>query len=86
MVVFDTNKETVVGEVKDLSRVHGILAVPENHRVFASATGSNQLAVIDDSTLQVIARVPAGDYPDGVAYASKVNKIYVSDCMAKQTR
>ena len=36
MAVFDTNKETLVGEVKDLSRVHGVLAVPELHRVYAS--------------------------------------------------
>lgn len=83
MVVFDTNKETLVGDVKDLSRVHGILAVPELHRVYASATGSNELAIIDDSTLQIIARAPAGDYPDGVAYASKANKIYVSDLHGK---
>src|ERR1700730_5403982 len=83
MVVFDTNKETLVGNFKDLSRVHGILAVPELHRVYASATGSNELAVIDDRTLQIIARAPAGDYPDGVAYASKANKIYVSDLHGK---
>ena len=83
MAVFDTNKETLVGDVKNLSRVHGILAVPELHRVYASATGSNELAIIDDSTLQIIARAPAGDYPDGVAYASKANKIYVSDLHGK---
>src|SRR5947207_15624683 len=83
MTVFDVNKQTVVGDVKDLKRVHGVLAVPELHRVYASATGSNELAVIDDNTLQVIARVPAGDYPDGVAYASKSNKIYVSDLHGK---
>jgi len=83
MTVFDVNKQTVVGDVKDLKRVHGVLAVPELHRVYASATGSNELAVIDDSTLQVIARAPAGDYPDGVAYASKANKIYVSDLHGK---
>jgi YVTN family beta-propeller protein len=83
MTVFDANKDTVVGDVKNLARVHGILAVPELHRVYASATGSNELAVIDDSTLQIIARVPAGDYPDGVAYASKANKIYVSDLHGK---
>src|SRR5215216_4952557 len=83
MVVFDVNKETQVGEVKNLSRVHGILAVPELHRVYASATGTNELAVIDDSTLQIIARAPAGDYPDGIAYAPKVNKIYVSDLHGK---
>lgn len=83
MTVFDVNKQTVVGDVKDLKRVHGVLAVPELHRVYASATGSNELAVIDDSTLQVIARTPAGDYPDGVAYASKANKIYVADLHGK---
>jgi len=83
MVVFDANKEAQAGEVKNLSRVHGILAVPELHRVYASATGTNELAIIDDSTLQIIARAPAGDYPDGIAYAAKVNKIYVSDLHGK---
>jgi DNA-binding beta-propeller fold protein YncE len=79
MTVFDTNKVTLVGDVKNLPRVHGVLAVPELHRVYASATGSNELAVIDDSSLQIVARAPAGDYPDGIAYASKAKKIYVSD-------
>jgi len=62
MVVVDTIKETVIGAVKNLSRVHGILAVPE---------------------LQIIARTPGGDYPDGVAYASKANEIYRSDLHGK---
>src|SRR2546423_7609350 len=83
MTVFDTNSGKVVSDVKDLKRVHGVLAVPELHRVYASATGTNELAVIDDQTLQIVARVPAGDYPDGVAYASKANKIYVSDLHGK---
>jgi len=83
MTVFDVNKQTIVGDVKDLKRVHGVLAVPELHRVYASATGTNELAVIDDQTLQVVARVPAGDYPDGLAYAGKANKIYVSDLHGK---
>src|SRR5713226_6723506 len=45
MTVFDVNKQTVVGDVKDLKKVHGVLAVPELHRIYASATGSNELAV-----------------------------------------
>jgi YVTN family beta-propeller protein len=83
MTVFDVNKQTIVGDVKELKRVHGVLAVPQLHRVYASATGTNELAIIDDQTLQVVARAPAGDYPDGVAYAPKVNKIYVSDLHGK---
>src|SRR6266478_9097639 len=62
MTVFDVSKDKVVGDVKDLPRVHGALAVPELHRIYASATGSNELAVVDDQTLQIIARPPAGDY------------------------
>ncbi len=83
MTVFDVNKQTIVGDVKDLRRVHGVMAVPDLHHVYASATGTNELAVIDDQTLQVVARAPAGDYPDGVAYASKEGKIYVSDLHGK---
>jgi hypothetical protein len=41
MTVFDVNKQTVVTDVKDLKRVHGVLAVPALHRVYASATGAN---------------------------------------------
>ncbi|HEV8593053.1 MAG TPA: hypothetical protein VGQ55_13190 [Pyrinomonadaceae bacterium] len=83
MTVFDIKTQKIVGDVKDLKRVHGVLAVPELHRVYASATGTNELAVIDDQTLRVVARVPAGDYPDGIAYASKEKKLYVSDLRGK---
>ena len=79
MTVFDVNKQTVVGDVKDLKRVHGVLAVPELHRVYASATGTNELAVIDDQSLAIVDRAAAGDYPDGIAYTRKENKLYVSD-------
>ena len=41
MTVFDVSRDKVVGDVKDLPRVHGVLAVPELHRIYASATGSN---------------------------------------------
>ena len=79
MTVFDVKAQKVVGDVKDLKNVHGVLAVPELHRVYASATGSNELAVIDDQTLQIIARIPTGNYPDGIAYASAEKKLYVSN-------
>src|SRR5262245_22207957 len=79
MTVFDTNTQSVIGDVRGLSRVHGVLAVPALHRVYATATGSNELSVIDDQNLSIEARVPAGDYPDGIAYASKEMKVYVSD-------
>lgn len=83
LTVFDVKLQKVIGDVQDLKRVHGVIAVPELHRIYASATGTNEVAVINDQTLKVIARVPAGDYPDGLAYARKEKKLYVSDLRGK---
>src|SRR3954471_4255450 len=79
VTVFDTATGTVVGDVANVPGAHGILAVPELGRVFASATNANQVAVIDPGSLAVVATVPGGDYPDGLAYAPEVGKLYVSD-------
>lgn len=79
VVVFDTRARRVIKQIADVSKVHGVLAVPELGRVYASATGTNEVVAIDEDTLQVIARVPGGVYPDGLAYAPGVHKLYVSD-------
>jgi DNA-binding beta-propeller fold protein YncE len=34
---------------------------------------------IDASTLKIVARIPGGIYPDGLAYAPEAGKLYVSD-------
>jgi YVTN family beta-propeller protein len=45
----------------------------------ASATGTNEVVAIDESSLKITARMPGGVYPDGMAYAPPVHKLYVSD-------
>jgi DNA-binding beta-propeller fold protein YncE len=47
--------------------------------VFASATDDRQLVTIDARTNKVVARAPAGEYPDGIAYDSAARRVYVSD-------
>ena len=79
VIVFDTQAQRVVRQIPDISKVHGVLAIPELGRVYASATGTNEVVAIDENTLQVIARAPGGVYPDGMAYAPDVHKLYVSD-------
>jgi YVTN family beta-propeller protein len=59
--------------------VHGVLAVPELGHVYATATGDNEVAVIDAASLAVVARVPVGRFPDGLACAPATHKLYVSD-------
>jgi len=77
VVVVDTRSKGVRGQVGRVRQVHGVLAVPELGRIYATATGTNELVVIDAKRLAIVARVPVGRYPDGLAYAA--GKIYVSD-------
>jgi YVTN family beta-propeller protein len=41
--------------------------------------GAGQVAILDDSSFKEIARVPAGVFPDGIAYDPDDGKIFVSD-------
>jgi YVTN family beta-propeller protein len=79
VTVFDTGRRSVIADIPNIARVHGILAIPALGRVYASATGSDEVVVIDGKSFTVIARTPAGDYPDGMAYAPRAHKLYVSD-------
>ena len=78
-IVFDLNASRVIGEISGLSRATGVWAVPEHHKVFVSAAGNHEVAIIDDKTLAVTARVGGVRFPDGIAYAPGANKVFVSD-------
>ncbi|KVH46837.1 hypothetical protein WJ39_16250 [Burkholderia diffusa] len=79
VIAFDTHASRVTGLITGVSSVHGVLAVPELSRVYASATRSDEIVAIDAATLKIAARMPGGHYPDGMAYAPDVHKLYVSD-------
>ncbi|MFL9889350.1 YncE family protein [Paraburkholderia sp. RL17-383-BIF-A] len=79
VVAFNTEMSRVVGRVANVSSVHGVLAIPELGRVYASATAANEVVAIDMATLGITARMPTGAYPDGMAYAPDAHKLYVSD-------
>lgn len=79
VIVFDVNALRVVGRIDDVSAVHGVLAIPELGRVYATATGRKEVVAIDPATMTVTVRIPTGGYPDGLAYAPDVHKLYISD-------
>jgi len=56
-----------------------VLAIPELGRVYASATGENQVEAIDEQKLAVVATIPAGVYPDGMAYDPFTQHLFASD-------
>ena len=79
LVVFDLDGARVVREVEGLPRVTGVWAVPGHHHVYAAAAGAHEVAVIDDRTLTIVARVNGIRFPDGIAYARGADKVFVSD-------
>jgi len=64
----DVRAGRVVRTIPDLSGVHGVLVVPERHRVYATATNDDTMVTLDEDTATVLSRTPTGAYPDGLAY------------------
>src|SRR2546430_11063715 len=78
LVVFDVRAGRVIANLDGFPTVTGVLAVPVEHRAYASATGDHAVAVVNDSTLQIVARVPGPRFPDGIAYAPEERRGVVS--------
>lgn len=79
LLVFDLDGQRVIGEVPHLPSIHGVVAAPTQRLVLATATAEKTLALIDDTTLQVKSRVPAGEYPNGLAFDPASEKVFVSN-------
>lgn len=79
VIAFNLKTGRVLAAIRNVPAVHGVLAVPALGEVFASATGRNRLDVISETSLRVIAHAPAGVYPDGMAYAPDVHKLFIYD-------
>ena len=68
VIEVDVRANKVVRVIDNVSDVHGVLVVPARRRVYATATGSNTLVILDEGTGAVLARSPTGNYPDGISY------------------
>ncbi len=79
LVAFDLDGQRVLQEVPRLPSVHGVAVAPEQNLVLATATAEKTLALIDDRSFQVRSRVPAGEYPNGLAYEPKSRRAFVSN-------
>ena len=87
VVVVDIATRTVVADLPGFPEATGVTAVPELHRVFVSVTGhwwsqaffGGSTAVLNSHTLKIMARIPAGRFPDGSAFVPSVGRLFVSD-------
>ncbi|HKE36829.1 MAG TPA: hypothetical protein VKB39_05330 [Candidatus Baltobacteraceae bacterium] len=79
IIVVDTKTRRVVATIPNVDAVHGVLAVPDDDVVFASATGTNEVVAFDELTLEEKWRAVGGIYPDGLAYDPHARHLFVSD-------
>ena len=79
LVVFDTKTRSVFATLAGFPRIHGVIVVPELNRVYASATGDHKVFAVDAETLKIIGKGGPIHYPDGLAYAPGVKRVFVSD-------
>ena len=75
----DVHTGRVLRTITGLPGVHGVLAVPALHRVYATATAANAMAAIDEDTGQILTRTPTGAYPDGLAYDPRNHTVWTTN-------
>jgi DNA-binding beta-propeller fold protein YncE len=79
VVVIDTVKDTVVGEIADTPGIHGFACAPELGRGFSSNGRENKAGIVDLKTLQTLAKVDTGENPDAILYEPGRKEVYTFD-------
>jgi YVTN family beta-propeller protein len=76
VVVIDTEKDAVVGEIGPTPGVHGFAIAAELGKGFASAGGENKAAIVDLKTLEILSKVDTGANPDCIFYEPVRQEVY----------
>lgn len=76
VVVIDTLKDEIMGEIADTPGVHGFVFAPELDRGFSSNGRENKASIIDLKTLKTLAKVDTGENPDAILYEPSRKEVY----------
>jgi YVTN family beta-propeller protein len=76
IIVIDTTKDAVVGEIGNLVGVHDFAWAPKSGRGFASNGRDNTVSIVDLSSLKTLAKVATGQNPDVILFEPLQEEIY----------
>jgi len=76
VVVIDTEKDAVTGEIADTPGVHGFAIAPELGRGFSSNGREGKASIVDLKTLKTISKVDTGENPDAILYVTAHKEVY----------
>lgn len=86
-LVFDLAKRTVIAVIHGLATPTGITLAPERRLGFISEAGGllarvvghGEVAVVNLDTHRIVARLPAGHFPDGSAWVPSLGRLFISN-------
>lgn len=76
VVVIDTEKNAVVGEIAPTPGVHGIAIAADLGKAFVSCGRENKVAIVDLKTLAITGSAETGQNPDAVLYEPAHREVY----------
>ncbi len=81
--VLDTETGKPVGAITGMKGTHGVALDAEGKLGFISDGGSNEVVIFDRKTFAVIAKVPTGTNPDGIAYEPVTKTVWAFNGRSK---
>ena len=76
VMVIDTIKNAVVGDIGNTPGVHGVAIDHKSGRGFTSNGRENTVTVFNLKTLKELARIPVGKNPDAILYDAASNQVF----------
>jgi YVTN family beta-propeller protein len=81
--VVDTTTGKPVGAITGMKGTHGVALDPGGKFGYISDGGNNEVVVFDRKTFAVVAHVPAGTNPDGIAYEPVTKTVWAFNGRSK---
>ncbi len=76
VVVIDTDKDSIIGEIPNTNGVHGIAVAADLGRGFISDGRDNSVTIFDLKTLKTLSTVPTGKNPDAIIYDAATKRVF----------
>ncbi|MGC3990315.1 MAG: YncE family protein [Chthoniobacteraceae bacterium] len=76
VVVIDTEKDAVAGEIADTPGVHGIAIGGDLGKLFVSDGKENKVSIVDAKDLKTTAKIDVGQNPDSILFEPGTKEVY----------
>ena len=83
VVIFDTEKEKVIGDINNTPGVHGIAIATGLNKGYITNGGDNSVTVFDTATLKETARIKVGNRPDAILFDPATKRIFAFNAGSK---